>query len=155
MGRGKSLKAGVALVWLSLLYEGLCHDDENVLTILAVPHGVGFMLAAGQLVSLYGLETSPSTLLVARLFGGALLAWGAIVWFARDFRDEAAVPAVLMATGVAEVISLGVAAIATLAGTMNAMGWVAVLIYLFGTGDAGTSCRPGPRCLSLKKGDLT
>jgi hypothetical protein len=93
------------------------------------------MLAAGQLVSPYGLETSPSTLPVARLFGGALL--GAIVWFAGDFRDEAAVRAVLMATGVAEVISLGVAAIATLAGTMNAMGWVAVLIYLFGAAGCG------------------
>ena len=112
------------------------------------------MLAAGQLVSLYGLETSPSTLLVARLFGGALLAWGAIVWFARDFRDEAAVPAVLMATGVAEVISLGVAAMATLAGTMNAMGWVAVLIYLFGAGMRVLPVGPDLVVSALKKATL-
>jgi hypothetical protein len=33
--------------------------------------------------------------------------------------------------GEADVVSLIVAAMGTLAGTMNAMGWVAVLIYLF------------------------
>jgi hypothetical protein len=43
------------------------------------------------------MATSPSSVLTARLFGGALLAWGAIIWFAKDFRDEAAVRGVLIA----------------------------------------------------------
>jgi hypothetical protein len=69
---------------------------------------------------------------VSRLFGAALVAWGAILWLAKSFRDEAAVRAVLIATCVAEAISLVFVVQATLAGTLNAMGWVAVLIYLFG-----------------------
>jgi hypothetical protein len=49
-----------------------------------------------------------------------------------NFRDEAAVRAVLLSTAIAEAISLVFVVQATLAGTMNAMGWVAALIYLFG-----------------------
>jgi hypothetical protein len=60
------------------------------------------------------------------------VAWGAILWLAKGFRDEAAVRAVLISTCVAEAISLVFVVQATLAGTLNAMGWVAVLIYLFG-----------------------
>jgi len=54
-----------------------------------------------------------------------------IVWFARDFSSDAA-RGVLIATVIGDVVSLIVAAMGTLAGTMNAMGWVAVLIYLVG-----------------------
>jgi hypothetical protein len=90
-----------------------------------------------QVAASYGLVSSPSSVLTARLFGGALLAWGAILWAARTFRDESAVRAVLMATGVAEVVSLFVVIAGTLAGTMNTMGWVAVLIYLFGAVGCG------------------
>jgi hypothetical protein len=61
-----------------------------------------------------------------------LIAWGAILWSTKIFRDEAAVRAVLLSTAIAEAISLVFVVQATLAGTMNAMGWVAALIYLFG-----------------------
>lgn len=100
---------------------------------LGVVHGVAFILAPDQVASLYGLQTSPAVALVSRLFGGALVAWGAIVWVAKSFHDEAAVRAVLTSTAVAEAISVCFVIQSTMAGTMNAMGWVAVFIYLFGT----------------------
>jgi hypothetical protein len=103
----------------------------TILAVLAVIHGVGFVLAPDHFATVYGLEHSMAMALLSRMFGSALLAWGGIVWFARDFRDEAAVRAVLISTGIADVISLVVAVMGTLAGTMNEMGWVAVLIYLF------------------------
>ena len=52
------------------------------------------------------------------------------IWFARDFSSEAA-RGVLIATCIADVVSFIMAAMGTLAGTMNAWGKVAVLIYLF------------------------
>jgi uncharacterized protein YjeT (DUF2065 family) len=106
-----------------------------ILAILAVIHGIGFVLVPDQIASAYGVATSASTRLMAQLFGGALLAWGLIVWFAKDFPSEA-VRGVLIGTCVADAVSFIVAAMATLAGTMNAMGWIAVLIYLF----SGVGC---------------
>jgi hypothetical protein len=99
---------------------------------LGVVHGVAFIFAPDQVASLYGLQTSPAVALVSRLFGGALVAWGSILWLAKSFRDEAAIRAVLISTAVAEAISVCFVIQSTVAGTMNAMGWVAVLIYLFG-----------------------
>ena len=101
-----------------------------ILAVLAVIHGVGFVLVPDEVASAYGLATSASSRLTAQLFGGALLAWGVIVWFAREFTGDA-LRGVLMGTIVGDVVSLIVAALGTLTGTMNAMGWVAVLIYLF------------------------
>jgi hypothetical protein len=51
------------------------------------------VLAPDQVLANYGIEHSPALALVGRLFGGALLALGVILWLARDFRDEAAVRA--------------------------------------------------------------
>jgi hypothetical protein len=101
-----------------------------ILAVLAVVHGIGFVLIPEQVASAYGMATSASSRLTAQLFGGALLAWGVIVWLAREFSSDA-VRGVLIGTVIGDVVSLIVAAMGTLAGTMNAMGWVAVLIYLF------------------------
>jgi hypothetical protein len=101
-----------------------------ILAVLAFIHGIGFVLAPEQMAASYGLVTSASLRLTSQLFGGALLAWGAIVWFAREFTGDA-LRGVLIGTVVGDVVSFIVAAMGTLAGTMNAMGWVAVVIYLF------------------------
>jgi hypothetical protein len=53
--------------------------------------GAGFVLAPDQVLANYGIEHSPALALLGRLFGGALLTLGVILWLARDFRDEAAV----------------------------------------------------------------
>jgi hypothetical protein len=104
----------------------------SIIGALGVVHGIAFIAAPDQVATIYGLQSTVAVGLMARLFGGALIAWGAILWSAKNFHDEAAVRAVLLSTAVAEGISLVFAVQATLAGTMNAMGWVAALIYAFG-----------------------
>jgi hypothetical protein len=64
------------------------------------------------------------------------LFWGVTLWFARDFPSEAA-RGVLIGTIIADVPSLIVVVMGTMAGTMNAMGWVAVLIYLLSAVGSG------------------
>jgi hypothetical protein len=108
-----------------------------ILAILAVPHGIAFVLFPFQLNAIYGLEHSSSAELVSRLFGAVLVGIGSIIWLARDFREDEAVRAVLMSSAVSYAIGLVVVVLATLAGTMNAMGWFATLIYLFGTVGCG------------------
>jgi hypothetical protein len=81
------------------------------LAVLAVIQGIGFVMVPDEVASAYGLATSASTLLTAQLFGGALLAWGVIVWFTRDFSGEA-VRGVLIGTVIGDVVSLIIAAMA-------------------------------------------
>jgi hypothetical protein len=65
-----------------------------------------------------------------------LLAIAVIQWSARDF-SEAAVRPVLIALCIGDVVGLVVSIMATMAGTINAMGWSTVLIYLCGGLGAG------------------
>jgi len=82
------------------------------------------------------MATSASTVLMARLFGAALLGLGLIFWFARDGSSES-VRGVLIATIIGNTVGLIVVVMGTTAGTLNSMGWVAALIYLFGAAGSG------------------
>ena len=103
-----------------------------IFAVLSVLFGIGFVLAPGAVLSNYGIENSPVVALMSRLFGGTLLAIAVILWSARDFHDEAALRAVLIGTGIADAVNLVVAIVATSSGTINALGWTTVLIYLCG-----------------------
>ena len=95
------------------------------------------MLAPGQVLINYGVESSPAVALMSRLFGGTLLAMAVILWSARDFHDQAAVRTVLVACVISDAVNLIVALLATTSGTINALGWTTVLIYLCGALGAG------------------
>lgn len=108
-----------------------------IFAVLSVLFGIGFELAPGQVLINYGVASSPAIALMSRLFGGTLLAIAVILWSARDFRDQAALRAVLIGTGVGDVVNLVVALVAVSSGTVNALGWTTVLIYLCGALGAG------------------
>ena len=61
----------------------------------------------------------------------ALVALGLILWFARNGSSES-VRDVLIAVIIGNTVGLIVVVMGTIAGTLNSMGWVAALIYLFG-----------------------
>jgi hypothetical protein len=105
----------------------------SVLAALGVVHGTAFVIAPGTVDALYGLPETLPLALMSRFFGGALIAWGGILWATRTFRDEAAVRAVLQCTAVADAIGCLTAVMGTVSGTFNSMGWIAVAIYAFGT----------------------
>src|SRR2546423_15478280 len=91
-----------------------------IFALLSVLFGLGFVLAPGQVLSNYGVQNSPAIAVMSRLFGGTLLAIAVILWSAREFRDEAAVRAVLVGFGIADAVNLVVAILATTSGTVNA-----------------------------------
>jgi hypothetical protein len=104
-----------------------------ILAVLGVVHAVAFLIAPDQVAVSYGLPPSAPLALMARFFGSALIAWCGMLWMARNFRDEAAIRAVLMCTAIANAIGLVTAIAGTVSGTFNATGWIAVAIYAFGT----------------------
>jgi hypothetical protein len=107
-----------------------------IFAVLSVLFGIGFVLAPGQVLINYGIADSPPVALMGRLFGGTLLAIAMIQWSARDF-SETTVRPVLIALCIGDVVGLVVSTMATMAGTINAMGWSTVLIYLCGALGAG------------------
>jgi hypothetical protein len=118
-----------------------------IIAVLALVHGTGFVLGPEQLAASYGMATSASTVLMARLFGAALLGLGVIFWFARGGSRES-VRGVLIATIVGNTVGLIVVVLGTMEGTLNLMGWVAALIYLFGAAGSGYFVRSrSPRSL--------
>ncbi len=105
----------------------------SILGALGVLHGLAFVIVPGAVDTLYGLAGSEPVTLMSRFFGGALIAWGGILWAAKNFRDESAIRAVLQWTAAADAIGFLTAIVGTTAGTLNASGWVPVAIYAFGT----------------------
>jgi hypothetical protein len=105
----------------------------SILGALGVLHGLAFVILPGTVDTLYGLVLSEPVTLMSRFFGGALIAWGGILWAAKSFREESAIRAVLQCTAIADAIGFLTAIAGTMAGTLNASGWVPVAIYAFGT----------------------
>jgi hypothetical protein len=108
----------------------------TIIAVLALVHGIGFVLVPEQVAASYGMATSASTVLMARLFGAALLGLGLIFWFARDGSSESA-RGVFIATIIGNIVGLIIVVMGTTAGTLNSMGWIAALIYLFGAAGSG------------------
>ena len=108
-----------------------------IFAVLSILFGIGFVLAPAHVLVNYGVESSPALALMSRLFGGTLLAMAVILWSARDFHDGAAVRAVLIGLGVSGAVNFIVATAATSSGTINALGWSTVVIYLVGAVGSG------------------
>jgi hypothetical protein len=109
----------------------------SIFAVLSLLFGIGFVLAPGQVLANYGVENSPALAVMSRLFGGTLLAMAVILWCAKDFQDQAAVRAVLIGSCLSDVLNLAASYQATSSGTVNALGWTTVLIYLCGALGAG------------------
>ena len=59
-----------------------------------------------------------------------------LIWLARDGSSESA-RGVFIATIIGNTVGLIIVIMGTTAGTLNSMGWVAALIYLFGAAGSG------------------
>lgn len=108
-------------------------DAKLYLTIAAIVgilYGIGFVLIPANVVVLYGAPPDPHVILNARFFGSALLAWGVILWFARDFRDWAAVRGVLIGSVVGDVVGGLVSIWSTIQGLLNAFAWSSTIVYV-------------------------
>jgi hypothetical protein len=104
----------------------------TVYAVLAALFGVGFVASPNDVLGMYGVPASTHIALMGRLFGGTLLGFAVIQWFARDLTDGTGLRGLLVGLGVSHVVNFLIAVSATMAGTINALGWTTVLIYLCG-----------------------
>ena len=104
-----------------------------IVAVVAVLFGLGFVLVPEQLMSLYGAAPDAGTNYMAQLLGAALLGFAVILWLCKDAEDSPVRQAILLGLFVAEGVGFGVALIIQLGGTINALGWSTVIIYLLFT----------------------
>lgn len=98
--------------------------------IIALFFGVVFVLFPADTLAQYGVKMVPKgAILVARLFGSALLGLAIVSWFTRSFARDAQQNIALglfVVAGVGFVVSL----LAQLDAAVNDLGWSTVAIYL-------------------------
>jgi hypothetical protein len=96
---------------------------------IAIIYGVAFILAPAFVLAHYGITPDAALILMARFFGLTLLGLGLVGWLIRETTDLKALRGLLSGLAVQSVIGLLVSIWGTTSGTMNGMGWSAVVIY--------------------------
>ena len=99
-------------------------------TIVAIVYALGLLIVPSTIMTLHGISSDPSTLLMARYFGVGLLGIGLVTWLARNSDKSQAQDAISLGYLISYVVGFIVSLQATLTGQMNALGWLPVVIYL-------------------------
>src|SRR5271156_5844759 len=95
----------------------------TIAAVVAILYALAFLLVPVQASLLFSDFAEPRAVLYLRFCGAAILAWGLIVWFARDFRDWDAVRSVLIASVIGLAANIIINVWATLDGWLNANAW--------------------------------
>ena len=101
-----------------------------IAAVIGAVFGIGFVVASGPLLSIYGITLDNAGTLVAQLFGGALISLAVINWFARNVTDPEARQAIVFGNLAGDIVGFVVILLGQLAGIANAIGWSSVAIYL-------------------------
>jgi hypothetical protein len=100
----------------------------TIAAVVAILYALAFLLIPVQASLFFSGFAEPRAVLDLRFCGAAVLAWGLIVWFARDFRDWAAVRSVLIASAVGLAINIILNVWATFEGWLNANAWGSTVV---------------------------
>ena len=99
--------------------------------LLGLVFGLGFLLAPRPMLTLYGVPTDPSIVLMARFFGTALVQVGLVYFLIRDVGDPKTQRGVVIGSFIGSVCGLVVALTGQFWGLVNQFGWSSVAIYGF------------------------
>ena len=99
-------------------------------SIVALVYGLPTLFIPSQLLALDDVELTAGGFIFARLFAAALLSFGLLNWLIRSIQPSPEGQAIAMALLVADAIGFLVTLLAQLDGTVNALGWSHVVIYL-------------------------
>jgi hypothetical protein len=123
-------------LWRSALLREANMTSRLYLTIAAVVailYALAFLIIPTQASLFFSDFAEPRAVLYLRFCGAAVLAWGLIVWFARNFRGWDAVRGVLLASTAGLAINIIINVWATFQGWLNGNAWgsTVVLALLF------------------------
>jgi hypothetical protein len=97
--------------------------------LLGLVFGLGFLLAPRPMLTLYGVSTDPSVVLMARFFGATLVQLGLVLFLIRDVGDPRTQRGVVIGSFIGSVVGLVVALTGQFWDLVNQFGWSTVAIY--------------------------
>ncbi len=100
-------------------------------SLIALLYSLGLLLIPQTMLFLYGITTTAGDRLLAQFFGVQLLTSGLVTLLARDESASSARNTITLSILISSAVGLIVSIGGTLAGTMNVLGWSAVVIYGF------------------------
>ncbi len=100
----------------------------TIAAVVAILYALAFLLIPVQASLFFSSFAEPRAVLYLRFCGAAVLAWGLVVWFARDFRDWEAVRGVLIASVVGLAVNILMTVWATMEGWLNANAWGSTVV---------------------------
>ena len=100
----------------------------TIAAIVAILYALAFLVIPVRASLFFSGFAEPRAVLYLRFCGAAVLAWGLIVWFARDFRDWGAIRSVLIASVIGLAVNIIINVWATLGGWLNANAWGSTVV---------------------------
>ncbi len=100
-------------------------------SLIALLYSLGLLLIPQTMLFLYGVTSTAGDRLLAQFFGVQLLMSGMATLLARDESSSGARNAITLSILISSAVGLIVSIGGTMSGTMNALGWSAVVIYGF------------------------
>lgn len=93
--------------------------------------GIPILIVPELFYSLFGVTLGPGGTITAREYGAALIGTLLITWIARNSHESEARRGIIVGLCIYDAIGFLIILGALVAGQMNPLGWLAVVIYLF------------------------
>ncbi|MGD8473189.1 MAG: hypothetical protein PVH95_00015 [Anaerolineae bacterium] len=100
-------------------------------TIVSVPFGIGSVLVPHLFLSLFGATLGPAGEVMMQYGGAWLIGLGLLTWLTRNAAESETGRGIARALLVAYLVALAVSVRGQLAGALNVLGWMPVLIQAF------------------------
>jgi xanthine/uracil permease len=102
----------------------------TIAAIVAILYALAFLLFPVHASMFFSSFAEPRAVWYLRFCGAAILTWGLIVWFARDFQGWYPVRSVLIASVVGLVVNIILNVWAIASGWLNAKAWGSTVVLL-------------------------
>ena len=100
-------------------------------TIVSVPFGIGSVLVPHLFLSLFGATLGPAGEVMMQYGGAWLIGLGLLTWLTRNAAESETGRGIAGALLIAYLVALAVSVRGQLAGALNVLGWMPVLIQAF------------------------
>jgi len=100
----------------------------SIAAVVAILYALAFLVIPVQASLFFSDFAEARAVLYLRFCGAAVLAWGLIVWSARDFRDWHSIRSVLIASLVGLAVNIIITFVATMQGWLNVNAWGSTVV---------------------------
>jgi hypothetical protein len=102
----------------------------TIAAVVAILYALAFLIIPVQASLFFSDFAEARAVLYLRFCGATVLAWGLIVWFARDFQERRAVRGVLIGSIVGLAVTIIITVFAAWSGWLNAHAWGSVVVLV-------------------------